>query len=393
MTIDWTTAKLGELVSFKTGKLDSNAARPKGAYPFFTCSQQTLRTDTYSFDAECVLLAGNNANGIYPLKYYNGKFDVYQRTYVIRSLNSGRLLNRFLYYSLRPKLGLLQSISTGVATKFLTMTLLNDLEIDLPEIETQERIVGVLSAYDDLIENNVRRIQILEETTQTLYRDWFVHFCFPDHEEIELVDSRLGKIPKGWEVVKFTDLSDVLSGGTPKTTVAEYWGGSIPFFSPADAPLSSYVISTEKQVTELGLSKCNSRLYPKDTVFITARGTVGSTVMSAGDMAMNQSCYALLGREGITQLYLFLLTLHSVDYLKKNTGGATFQTIVIDTFRQFDVAKPPSPIIDRFTEKVRPLFDSILNLLRRNSNLRRARDLLLPKLVSGEIKLDKELCE
>src|SRR5712692_2130742 len=99
MTSNRTEFRLRDLVSFRTGKLDSNAAKPDGEYPFFTCSQQTLRTDTYSFDTECVLLAGNNANGIYPLKYYNGKFDAYQRTYVITSRDSNILTTRFLYYA------------------------------------------------------------------------------------------------------------------------------------------------------------------------------------------------------------------------------------------------------------------------------------------------------
>ncbi|HEY2975872.1 MAG TPA: restriction endonuclease subunit S [Pyrinomonadaceae bacterium] len=96
--MNWKEAKLGELVSFKTGKLDSNAATSSGNYPFFTCSQETLRTDTYSFDTECVLLAGNNAAGVYPLKYFRGKFDAYQRIYVIRSLDGDRLSNRYLYF-------------------------------------------------------------------------------------------------------------------------------------------------------------------------------------------------------------------------------------------------------------------------------------------------------
>ncbi len=132
----WKRGRLKELVSFKTGKLNSNAATPDGQYPFFTCSQETLRTDTFSFDTECVLLAGNNADGIYPLKYYRGKFDAYQRTYVIRTLNEEHLSNRYLYHALRPKLELLKSISTGVATKFLTLTILNDIEIDLPPLPT-----------------------------------------------------------------------------------------------------------------------------------------------------------------------------------------------------------------------------------------------------------------
>jgi type I restriction enzyme S subunit len=96
ISLDWDRVKLKDVVSFKTGKLNSNAAVPDGVYPFFTCSQETFLTNTYSFDTECVLLAGNNAAGVYPLKYYKGKFDVYQRTYVIRTLDNQRLINRYL---------------------------------------------------------------------------------------------------------------------------------------------------------------------------------------------------------------------------------------------------------------------------------------------------------
>lgn len=145
----WEKIRLGSHVSFQTGKLNSNASKPSGKYPFFTCSQETYRTDTYSFDTECVLLAGNNANGVYPLKYFHGKFDAYQRTYVIRSLNPQLLDNRYLYYALSPKLELMRSISTGAATKFLTLTILNDIEVEKPPIEVQERIASILSAYDD----------------------------------------------------------------------------------------------------------------------------------------------------------------------------------------------------------------------------------------------------
>jgi type I restriction enzyme S subunit len=112
MTEHWHPKTLGALVSFKTGKLDSNAAVANGSYPFFTCSQNTLRTNTFSFDTECVLLAGNNANGIFPLKYFSGKFDAYQRTYIVRPLDRNLLSTKFLYYALRPKLSELRSIST-----------------------------------------------------------------------------------------------------------------------------------------------------------------------------------------------------------------------------------------------------------------------------------------
>ena len=388
-SLTWKVVKLGDIVSFKTGKVDSNAATVNGIYPFFTCAQETYRTDTCAFDCECVLLAGNNAAGVYPLKYFNGKFDAYQRTYIIRSLDRLQLANRFLYFAMRPRLEHLKSISTGAATKFLTLGLLKGLDIELPPLETQHKIASILSTYDDLIENNTRRIKILEEMAQTIYREWFVNFRFPGHEKVKMVDSPLGKIPEGWEMSKFTDVADVLSGGTPKTKLEEYWNGNIPFFAPKDAPAQFYVTRTEKKITNAGLEKCSSKLYPKETVFITARGTVGKVVMPAIDMAMNQSCYALVGKEGISQPYLFLLTLQCVDYLKKNTGGATFDTIIVDTFRRLDVMRPPNKLIEQITEKIRPILSLCLNLIMKNQNLRQTRDLLLPKLISGAIDVSK----
>ena len=389
MVNEWRTARLGDLVAFKTGKLDSNVAVPNGDYPFFTCSQETLRTNTYSFDTECVLLAGNNANGIYPLKYFKGKFDAYQRTYVVTTRDPDRLTNRFLYYALRPKLSEFRSISTGAATKFLTLTILNETEIQVPPLPMQRRIAGILSAYDDLIENNQRRIKILEQMARSLYREWFVNFRFPGHEKVPLVDSPLGKIPKGWEVNPFTEIADVLSGGTPKTDVGEYWNGEIPFFTPRDTPNYFYVHDTEKHITELGLSKCASELYPPDTVFITARGTVGKVVLPSVPMAMNQSCYALRGKPGLPQRFLFLMTLQQVDYLKTNTGGATFDTIVVDTFRRMEVVKPTCEVIGSSARQTEAIFDQVNTLQRQIQNLRRTRDVLLPRLLSGQINREK----
>jgi type I restriction enzyme S subunit len=213
---------LGDLVSFKTGKLDSNAATPKGSYPFFTCAQETYRTDTFSFDCECVLLAGNNAAGVYPLKYFSGKFDAYQRTYVIRTLDEGKLLNRFLYFALRPKLEHVKSISSGAATKFLTLTLLKGLEVELHPLETQRKIASILSAYDDLIENNTRRINILEAMAQAIYSEWFVNFRFPGHEKVRMVDSPLGRVPEGWEVVP---LKAIVENRRNATSAGEHLGG------------------------------------------------------------------------------------------------------------------------------------------------------------------------
>jgi len=157
----WREVLLGDLASFQTGKLDSNAATTNGSYPFFTCSPETLRIDTYSFETECVLLAGNNANGAFPIKYFNGRFDAYQRTYVIESQDATSLANMFLFYALQPQLAMLKNFATGATTKFLTMGILRGIKLDLPPLPIQRKIAAILSAYDDLIENNTRRIEIL----------------------------------------------------------------------------------------------------------------------------------------------------------------------------------------------------------------------------------------
>jgi len=162
-------------------------------------------------------------------------------------------------------------------------------------------------------------------------------------------------------------------------------GRAIPFYSPKDSPDGFYVTTTEKSLTELGLENCNSRLFPKDTVFITARGTVGKLAMAAGDMAMNQSCYALVGRRGITQHYLFLLTNMLVAGFKQQANGAVFDAITVATFDNTKVFRPFDEIVSAFSSTVEPLFAASLSLTHRNANLRRTRDLLLPRLISGEL--------
>ena len=300
------------------------------------------------------------------------------------------LEHRFLYYSFR-SIGLLRGFDqyfTGATIKHLPGEQRAKVEVHIPPLPIQRRIAGILAAYDDLIENSQRRIKILEEMARRLYREWFVYFRFPGHEDYRLVESPLGEIPEGWEVKVFTEIADVLSGGTPKTDVPQYWNGEIPFFTPRDAPDCFYLQDTDKHVSDIGLSKCASALYPPDTVFITARGTVGKVALPAVNMAMNQSCYALRGKTGIPQRFLFLMTLQQVDYLKTNTGGATFDTIVVDTFRRMEVVSPSQAIASQFSELIDPVFEQVNTLQRQIQNLRHSRDLLLPRLLSGLIDIE-----
>ncbi|MDY0221562.1 MAG: restriction endonuclease subunit S [Desulfobacterium sp.] len=194
---------MADIVSMRTGKLNSNAAVDHGEYPFFTCSQQTFRIDHPVFDTEAVILGGNNAAGVFPLKYYKGQFNAYQRTYVIETLDLDVLSTRYLYYALHPVLSYFKSVSIGAATQYLTKGILDNFQIVLPPIGTQNSIASILSAYDDLIENNRRRIQLLEQAARLLYKEWFVHLRFPGHEHTKIIDG----VPEGWKKKKLGDVA------------------------------------------------------------------------------------------------------------------------------------------------------------------------------------------
>lgn len=273
----------------------------------------------------------------------------------------------------------------GSAQQHFNVGAARRMELHVPPLRTQQKIASILSTYDDLIENNRRRIQVLEEMTRRIYREWFVDFHFPGHEAVALVDSEMGPIPQGWRLVPFTDLADILSGGTPRTTVEGYWNGDIPFFTPRDAPDTLVVTSTEKHVTQSGLDRCSSQHYPAGTVFITARGTVGKVAMAGVPMAMNQSCYAVRGLAGVRQEFVLFSLLNQVDYLRTNTGGATFDTIIIDTFRRMRTIAPSPEVIATFADVAEPIMQMIHNLQDAVSNIKATRNLLLPRLVSGEV--------
>lgn len=183
--------------------------------------------------------------------------------------------------------------------------------------------------------------------------------------------------------VRFTDLIQILGGGTPKTGENTYWNGNIAFFTPKDVG-TPYTLITEKTISKEGLSHCNSRLYPVNTVFVTARGTVGKVGMSGVPMAMNQSCYALVGKE-THQLLVYFYTLKAVDRLKHKASGAVFDAITTRDFESEQIMKLSDDDATAFLRVAEPMFQEVLNNNIENLRLSTLRDSLLPKLMSGEI--------
>lgn len=275
----------------------------------------------------------------------------------------------------------LEAISKGTTQDNLSLDKLRKIKFKIPPLPIQRKIAVILSAYDDLIENNNRRINILEKMAEELYREWFVRLRFPGHEKVKIVKG----VPEGWEVKKSLALFNVLGGGTPKTDIPNYWNGDIPFFTPKDAHAGYFADETEKHITQLGLESCNSKLYPKDTIFITARGTVGKIVLALHPMAMNQSCYALEPKQGDHIYYYFLSMRNAVDIIKGTSNSGVFDNIITDSFKQFDLFKPDDKIFNNFSEIASPIFQKIEGAVRANSLFTSSRDRLLTRLMSGKI--------
>ena len=282
---------------------------------------------------------------------------------LIRS--NGKVTQKFLGYALKAhqwEVLQLDEGSTG-QTELNRDRLLDEIMINYPvSFDEQNAIVGTLESIDRKLIVNEQLNDNLQQQAAALFSSLY------DRSNTE---------------VRFTDLIQILGGGTPKTGENTYWNGNIAFFTPKDVGIP-YTLITEKTISKEGLSHCNSRLYPVNTVFVTARGTVGKVGMSGVPMAMNQSCYALVGKE-THQLLVYFYTLKAVDRLKHKASGAVFDAITTRDFESEQIMKLSDDDAKAFLCVAEPMFQEVLNNNIENLRLSTLRDSLLPKLMSGEI--------
>jgi type I restriction enzyme S subunit len=237
---------------------------------------------------------------------------------------------------------------------------------------------------------------------RALFKDWFVDFG-PVRAKMEgrepylpadlwqLFPDRLDGegVPEGWAIQPLSELLAIIGGGTPKTSVDEYWGGDIPWFSVVDTPTASsvFVVTTDKCITSLGLTESSVRLIPKGTTIISARGTVGNLAIAGRDMTFNQSCYGLRGSGCAGDYFVYLTAQQMVDQLKSMAHGSVFSTITRQTFDAIQRPVPTPPVLAAFEGLVKGWFDAILANVEASRTLADLRDTLLPKLISGELRI------
>lgn len=260
--------------------------------------------------------------------------------------------------------------SHGSAREVFDWDELCNVMLPIPSIARQREIVEEYETLSRRICLNEQMIVRLEETAQALYRKMFV----------DGVDKE--NLPEGWRRGKFTEIVNICGGGTPSTDEATYWqNGEIPFYSPGDKTESYYSLKTEKHITEAGLAHCSSKLYPQNTTFVTARGaTTGGLSMAGCAMAMNQTCYALLGKDDSMPFYVHQLAIETMASLKNEAVGATFEALVTKDFDSTEILIVPIEMAMAYNEKVEIVYRNILLKQQENEKLTELQSLLLARM-------------
>ena len=318
-------ARLGDYVRIRTGKLDANASSENGRYPFFTCAVEPLRIDSYSYDCECVLVAGN---GDLNVKYYNGKFDAYQRTYIIESIDKSVLSVPYLYFFLDKYVETLRYEAIGGVIKYIKLGNLTEAQIPLLSLEEQAKVVCEIDKVNDLISLRKQQLQKLDELVKARFVELFGGIS----------DSKIYP----YKTVK--ELTDVISGGTPSREVNEYWeNGTIPWVKTTELQ-NNVITEIDEYITKAGLDNSSAKLVPAGTILIAMYGqgkTRGMTGYLGVEACTNQACACILPSGSINQKFLWQYFVLSYDYLRDMAKGGNQPNLNSNIIKNYPVLYPP----------------------------------------------------
>ena len=291
----------------------------------------------------------------------------------------------FYWFLLAGKTGELDQYFTGATIKHMPGQKLKEVVIDKPPLEIQHRIADILSAYDDLIENNQKQIKLLEEAAQRLYKEWFVDLHFPGHENTKIVDG----VPEGWNECTVESFGTVITGKTPPTSNKEYYtNGKVPFVTIPDMHNVVYPLKTEKRLTIEGAQTQKNKYIPPNSVMISCIGTVGLVSIATEVCQTNQQINSII-LNNEDDLYFFYESMLRMKDLLDGLGsnGATMTNVNKSKLEKLIIISPSKDIVKQYNDVCKPLFESALNLSRKNVYLKNMREALLPKLMSGEVEV------
>jgi len=282
----------------------------------------------------------------------------------------------------------IQATATGSKVRHTAPERIRAVRVQLPDVVTQRVAARVLDDLGGLIESNRRRIELLEQMAQAIYREWFVRFRYPGHDEVALVDSALGPIPQGWEMTTIGDALTVLGGGTPSKNVHAYWDrGTIPWYTPSDLTRrqARFAAEPEECITHEGLRRSSARLFPAGSVLMTSRATLGVLAIATTEASCNQGFIVIPPDDRLPPPFIYEWLDNRADELAALGTGATFKEITKSVFKRVRITLPAADVLEAFREVITPIEGQVRVLEQESRKLRSLRDLLLPRLVTGHI--------
>jgi len=331
----------------------------------------------------------------------NNRYLHNQRLGLITQCNPNHSDRRFLYYLFNSKVvrQKIRASASGTKVRHTSPSRIYEIKQKIPSIISQHKIAAILSTYDDLIEKNTRRIKILEEMAQAIYREWFVHFHFPGHEGVRIVESEMGLIPEGWEVCQLGDqLAALETGKRPKGGAIGFEGGVPSIGAENVNGIGKHDFSSEKYVPSNFFSQMRQGIIQNGDVAIYKDGAyIGRSSYFRDSFPYSKCCvneHVFLLRSNnvkLTQniLYLWLQEHETLEAIRSTNSNAAQPGINREGLNGIELILPPIKLAKQFDNIVEPILAKIINHAKHNQNLRRTRDLLLPRLISGELDVSE----
>lgn len=305
---------------------------------------------------------------------------------VFRVLDENKTYPKYLYYLLSQDIffDYMMSGSNGTKMPRGNKKLIPEFTFNDVDIEKQKRIADILSAYDNLIENNQKQIKLLEEVAMRLYKEWFVKLRFPGYETTKIVDG----VPEGWKLTRVKRMGQVITGKTPSTAIVENYGEDIPFVKIPDMHGVIYPLKTEVKLSERGANTQKNKFLPPKSIMVSCIATVGLVCITHEVCQTNQQINSIVLNDE-DHLYYMFFKMKGIKSLLEGVGsnGATMTNVNKTKFENIELLKPENEILKKFNNLVEPFFSNILALSKQNEKLKEARDKLLSKLMSGEIEV------
>ena len=381
--MEWKEYSLGDISKLKYGK-NVSAKLCKGPVPIFSGYRKIGTCNTINCKKNTVIVIARGAGGCGDVKLT--KEDCFLTNLSISvELDKGICNAKWFYYN--HLLNNLSFLNSGSAQPQITIDSLSKYLIRIPPIIIQRKIAGILSALDSKIENNNKINANLEAQAEALFKSWFVDFTpFKDQP---FVDSELGPIPQGWKVGKLGDLGEIVGGSTPSKSKPEYYTThGIAWLTPKDLSTSKAKFTSrgEIDITDEGYNSTSTKLMPRGSVLFSSRAPIGYLTIAKNEICTNQGFKSLVPNGAGTGFIYYSLR-HLTPQIENRATGSTFKEASATLMRSVETIVPPTSILNKFEELLRPILQFQEKKEEENQRLAALRDTLLPKLMSGEIKL------